>query len=104
VSEEDFYREASAKAFGVQTVRWKEYPFEWLRDKNYAVLRLFENGSFTRFYGGVEFAPGKTGCTIRVFADINPGIVWELWLPQLLVPKAFRTHSDIAMNISNSLQ
>ena len=28
LSEEDFYRGASAKAFGVQTVRWKEYPFE----------------------------------------------------------------------------
>ncbi|MCZ6680489.1 MAG: hypothetical protein O7E52_24930, partial [Candidatus Poribacteria bacterium] len=57
VSEEDFYRAASAKALGIQTVRWKEYPFEWIRDRHYAVLRVFENGPFTRFYGGIEFTP-----------------------------------------------
>ena len=72
VSETDFYREASAKALGLLTTRYREYPFEWIRDQRYAVQRIFENGPFIRFYGGVELKPEKVGCVVCVFADITP--------------------------------
>ncbi len=71
ISDNDFYQEASAKALDMLTTRWREYPFEWIREQRYAVQRIFDNGPFIRFYGGVELKPGKAGCTVRVFAEIT---------------------------------
>ncbi|MBI1922716.1 adenylate/guanylate cyclase domain-containing protein [Candidatus Poribacteria bacterium] len=71
ISDHDLYQEASAKALDMLTTRWREYPFEWIREQRYAVQRIFENGPFIRFYGGVELKPGKAGCMVRVFAEIT---------------------------------
>jgi len=37
-------RGAEAKAFGIVPVRWKEFPFEWVRERRYVVRREFETG------------------------------------------------------------
>ena len=44
VTDDDFYRHASIKLLGLIPVRWKEYPFRWVRHERYSVLRIFEPG------------------------------------------------------------
>ena len=41
VTDDDFYRHASIKLLGFIPVRWKEYPFSWVRYEHYSVLRVF---------------------------------------------------------------
>jgi len=39
-----FYREATARFGRLLRLTWREYPFEWVRDQAYSVVRLFEGG------------------------------------------------------------
>ena len=54
VTDDDFYRHASIKLLGLIPVRWKEYPFRWVRHERYSVLRIFEGGLLERVVGGIE--------------------------------------------------
>jgi len=71
-TKEGFYREASAQIFKIFSLSWKEYPFEWIRNERYTVLRLFEGGPLERFFGGVELSREGPGTRVRVFADLTP--------------------------------
>jgi hypothetical protein len=42
VTSDAFYREASARVGGFLPLKWREYPFEWVRGQRYSVVRLFE--------------------------------------------------------------
>ena len=67
-----FVRTARARAYGVVPVRWKEYPFDWVRERRYAVRREFEGGPLESVEGGVELEPLAEGVRVKVFADITP--------------------------------
>ncbi len=72
VTADALYREARAALWGVFRLRWREYPFEWVRGERYAVLRLFESGIFDVFYGGVEIGGEAEQCSVRIFAEVTP--------------------------------
>ena len=78
----DFYRSASARVYGI-SLTWKEYPFEWVRNQRYSVLRVYEKGPVHRVWGGIELEPAGAGCRVRVFADITPRRGWALLRPLL---------------------
>ena len=65
VTDDDFYRHASIKLLGFIPVRWKEYPFRWVRYERYSVLRIFEGGLLERVVGGIELQ-GPAGTVVRV--------------------------------------
>ncbi len=71
VSAEGFFRQASSRLFG-KSLRWREYPFEWVRGERYAVLRAFEAGFLDTFYGGAEMTAKGEGANVRLFAEITP--------------------------------
>ena len=60
-----FVREASARTLGVVKLRWKEYPFEWVRDRRYVVRREFEQGPIAVLEGVVELEPAPGGVHVR---------------------------------------
>jgi adenylate cyclase len=62
-------RGAKAKAFGVLPVRWREFPFEWVRERRYVVRREFERGPMNAVEVGIELTPDGTGVTVTSFAD-----------------------------------
>lgn len=62
-------RGAEAKAFGVFPLRWREFPFEWVREQRYMVRREFENGPVRCVEVGIELTPAKGGVTVKAFAD-----------------------------------
>src|ERR1700756_92556 len=50
-------RRARARAFGVIPVRWHELPFDWIRERRYAVRREFEGGPVAAIVVGIELLP-----------------------------------------------
>jgi adenylate cyclase len=76
-------RRAQARAFGVIPVRWHELPFDWIRERRYAVRREFEGGPVAVIVAGIELRPTDQGVTVRSFAECTPAnlsgrLVWGL--------------------------
>ena len=78
-------REAQAKFRNIIPLRWKEYPFHWVRNEEHAVLRTYDAGPLRRFWGGIKLADGGHNTTLlTVFADLTPAnALGELMLPAL---------------------
>jgi hypothetical protein len=76
-------RRAKARAFGVIAVRWHELPFDWIRERRYAVRREFEGGPLATVVVGIELLPNEHGVTVRSYAECTPAnvagrLVWRL--------------------------
>jgi adenylate cyclase len=65
-------RSVKTKAYGVVPVRWKEFPFDWVRERRYTVRREFESGPLACVEGGIELQPGGGAVTVKAFADYTP--------------------------------
>jgi len=81
--EDPLLRGAEAKAFGVVPVRWKEFPFEWVRERRYVVRREFETGPMSCVEVGIELTPEGAGVTVTSFADFTSTnlagrVLWRL--------------------------
>jgi class 3 adenylate cyclase len=69
-------REAWARASGIP-MRWREFPFQWEKEKHYIVRREYASGPIALFEGGLqleELPSTETGPMTRVclYADIQP--------------------------------
>src|SRR5690349_15940561 len=76
-------RQARAKAFGVIPMRWKELPFDWIRERRYAVRREFDGGPIAVMVAGIELRPAEQGVTVRSYAECTPSnlsgrLVWRM--------------------------
>jgi class 3 adenylate cyclase len=76
-------RRAQTKAYGVVPVRWREFPFDWIRERRYSVRREFESGPLAAVEGGIELTPQDGGVTVKAFADFLPRgaagrVLWRL--------------------------
>jgi adenylate cyclase len=74
-------RRAKARAFGVIPVRWHELPFDWIRERRYAVRREFQGGPVAVIVAGIELLPNGQGVTVRSYAECTPAnlsgrLVW----------------------------
>jgi adenylate cyclase len=90
VTDDDFYRHASIKLLGLIPVRWKEYPFHWVRRERYSVLRIFEGGLLERVVGGIELQESPAGTVVRVLTQITPRHALAHVILPLLGRKAVR--------------
>jgi adenylate cyclase len=78
-------RRAQARAFGVIPVRWHELPFDWVRERRYAVRREFEGGPVAAIVAGIELLPAERPGDVRVrsYAEFTPAnlagrLAWRL--------------------------
>jgi len=76
-------RRARARAFGVIPVRWHELPFDWVRERRYAVRREFEGGPVAVIVSGIELLPADAGVRVRSYAECTPAnisgrLAWRL--------------------------
>ena len=90
VSADGFYRQAASHLFGRLPLRWREYPFEWVRGERYAVLRTFEAGFLDTFYGGAEVSPKGEETLIRIFAEVTPRTLIGVGIARLMGRKGMR--------------
>lgn len=65
-------RRAQARAFGIIPVRWHELPFDWVRERRYAVRREFEGGPIAVIVAGIELRPATPGVTVVSYAEYTP--------------------------------
>lgn len=68
----DLARRARARAYGVVPVRWREFPFDWIRERRYAVRREFESGPIAWLISGVEFEQASDGTRVTSYATFQP--------------------------------
>jgi adenylate cyclase len=68
----ELVRRARARAYGVVPVRWREFPFDWIRERRYAVRREFETGPIEWLVGGIELAGDDAGTTVLSYASFTP--------------------------------
>src|ERR1700730_16089419 len=76
-------RRARAKAFGVIPVRWREFPFDWIRERRHAVRREFEWTPVDCIEAGIELLPAAQGVTVRSYAECVPAnlagrLLWRM--------------------------
>ena len=105
VTADDFYRHASIKLLGLIPVRWKEYPFHWVRHERYSVLRIFEDGLLERMVGGIELQEHPAGTLVRVLTQITPRHALAYLILPLLGHKAGRDvmrYCEAAVALSRS--
>ena len=65
-------RHVTARLYGLVSMSWVEYPFEWVRDRGYVVQRDFDRGPLTRFRGGIEVAAAGSRTRVRIHAELTP--------------------------------
>jgi adenylate cyclase len=79
----ELVRRARARAYGIVPVRWREFPFDWIRERRYAFRREFDSGPIAWLVGGIELEPAGDGTTVRAYAHFAPRnvagrFVWKL--------------------------
>jgi adenylate cyclase len=79
----ELVRRARARAFGVVPVRWREFPFDWIRERRYAVRREFETGPIEWLVGGIELEPYGDDTSVTSYAYFKPKnaagrLLWKL--------------------------
>lgn len=71
--------------FGPLRIRYDEYPFEWVEERFYMVLRRFHSGPFAELRGGIRMAPAASGTDLEIFGEVTPrGAVGRLLAHALL--------------------
>lgn len=65
-------RQARARAYGFVPVRWREFPFDWIRERRYAVRREFETGPIDWVVAGIELEPAGEETVVNSYATLRP--------------------------------
>jgi adenylate cyclase len=78
-AEEGLFRTALSKVAGLISIEWKEYPFEWIENKEYSVVRKYMKGPLKQFYGGIWLEDVNTtiqsnqkATKVHLFAEFTP--------------------------------
>jgi hypothetical protein len=80
----ELVRKARARAYGIVPLRWREFPFDWVRERRYAVRREFESGPLDWVVCGIELQPnGEEETTLTSWARFRPRnaagrVLWRL--------------------------
>jgi class 3 adenylate cyclase len=95
---------ASASAFGL-TLRWQEFPFEWLEPEFYRVHRVFEGGLFQEMRAGMELKALAEGrCQAVFFSEWMPrGMAGSVLARFVLKPKTSREIQRIMVHTEEFL-
>lgn len=66
------HRDARTKLSGI-ALRYREYPFNWIKYQEYAVRRVYQGGPLAEFVGGIRLKDGEqpNSAHLEVFADMT---------------------------------
>lgn len=85
-------RPASARVANAIPMRWKEHPFQWVKDRWYSVKREYSSGPMKLFVAGIELEDSPTplpkggyGTIIKLWADVTPAHPWGMPLISLTI-------------------
>jgi adenylate cyclase len=96
--DQSIFRYAEAKVFGFVPVKWREYPFEWVKEERYSIERVYEGGPIKRMFWTLELneVPGDFPVTevtgTARFTTANP--LGHIAIPIAAVPPIKRLIID----------
>lgn len=79
--------EARSKLLPGPPIVWKEYPFEWIREKSFSERRLYLNGPFQEFLARFNMEETEGGTEVQISASITPRTRAGTILARLLTGK-----------------
>ncbi|KIL49089.1 adenylate/guanylate cyclase domain-containing protein [Jeotgalibacillus campisalis] len=74
------FRWAEAKTMGIVPLRWREFPFEWIKEEVYSIERIYEKGPIKRLLWSIEcvdhrLGDGTTGTKVIGRATFTPASI-----------------------------
>lgn len=57
--------------FGL-AIEWEEHPFEWVREREYSVLRVFKSGPLARIFTRLFLEPNPSGTRLHYTVEVTP--------------------------------
>ncbi len=85
----DLPRLATAR-FGPFRVEWREFPFEWVKESRYSVVREFARGPLSRFIAGAELKAVPEGTLVEFSIILTPRNLFYLPIVKFLGWKGTR--------------
>ncbi len=86
-------RTARAKVLGME-MAWREFPFEWTKDREHAVYREYAKGPLEAMWNRVELAPAEGG---------GSELVHEVWLVPRNILGRVAASWDLSQRIGRNL-
>jgi hypothetical protein len=102
IDPKDYSRQVRASLFGVP-LRWKESPFDYVKERGYSVVREFHSGPFARFHGRLTMAADGAGTALTLRADLTPASEWARPFAALFARKAMGDMIAIYRRIDDSI-
>lgn len=89
------HREARTKLAGIP-LRYREYPFNWIKYREYAVRRVYQGGPLAEFVGGIRLRDGddSNSTHLEVFADLTAANAFGALLLPALARRSLRQLLD----------
>ncbi|MBE7553440.1 MAG: adenylate/guanylate cyclase domain-containing protein [Anaerolineales bacterium] len=64
-------RSGHLSKFGL-SIEWEEHPFEWVREREYSVLRVFKEGPLARVFIRMVLEPNSAGTLLQYMVEATP--------------------------------
>lgn len=97
-------RRGRLSKFGV-SIEWEEHPFEWVREREYSVLRVFKGGPLARVFIRMVLEPNSAGTLLKYTVEATPAnIVGFLGALQQFGWEARRNFERIFQQIDTAIQ
>jgi class 3 adenylate cyclase len=90
--------------FGV-AIEWEEHPFEWVREQEYSVLRVFKDGPFARVFIKLVLKPNSAGTLLKYTIEATPAnLIGFLGSLQQFGWEARRNFERVFQQIDSAIQ
>jgi hypothetical protein len=90
--------------FGI-AIEWEEKPFEWIREREYSVLRIFKDGPLSRVFIKMVLEPNAAGTLLHYTVEATPAnIIGFLGSPQQFGWEARRNFERVFQQIDTAIQ
>ncbi|MCB0211303.1 MAG: adenylate/guanylate cyclase domain-containing protein [Anaerolineae bacterium] len=97
-------RFAQTSRFGV-TIKYEDFPFEWIKEREFSSMRIFEFGPLARTYARVRLEPHQLGTRLYYDVDVTPAnLLGRLGIPYQLGWQLRRSFDSIFRQIDHALQ
>lgn len=87
------------------SIRYEDYPFEWIKGREFGNLRLFETGPVARTYTRLSLTPHQAGTLLRYDVDVTPANgLGRLTIPYQVGWRMQREFDRIFRHIDRAIQ
>jgi class 3 adenylate cyclase len=87
------------------TVEFEDFPFDWVREQEFSVLRIFKRGPIAQIYTKVSLETEGTGTLIKYYVEVTPAnLLGLIGTPQQFGWEMRRNFERVFRQIDDALQ